>query len=71
MHPDDLKQAAQDVRKVVEAAVATVLFPYRNRSLLFLKPEKIAKDIADLAERYIRDLPDRVRLEPPRESGER
>lgn len=64
MNPKDLDQAAQDVRNVVEAAVSTALSPYKHRSLVFLKSEEIAKDIAAQAEKCIRSLPDRLRIEP-------
>jgi hypothetical protein len=64
MNPKDLDQAATDVRTVVEAAVSCALSPYNLRSLVFLKSEEIAKDIAALAEKCIRRLPDRIQVEP-------
>lgn len=64
MNPKDLDQAAQDVRNVVEAAVSTALSPYKLRSIVFLQTEKIATCIAAQAEQFIRELLDRVRIQP-------
>ena len=64
MNPKDLDQAATDVRTVVEAAVSSALSPYKHRSLVFLKSEEIAKDIAAMAEKCIRTLPGRLQVEP-------
>lgn len=65
MNPKDLDQAAVDVRNAVQEAVISALAPYELRSIVFLKYEETAKCIAALAEEFIRELPDRVRVGPP------
>lgn len=64
MNPKDLDKAAKDVRDVVEAAVITALSSYKHKSFIFLRSEEIAKDIAAHAEKCIRNLPERVHIQP-------
>lgn len=62
MNPQDMDDAAKDVRQAVEEAVVRALEPYRPRSIVFLQADAIADNIGDLAEKCIRTLPRRLSI---------
>jgi len=63
MNPQDVDDAAKDVRQAVEEAVVRALEPYRLKSVVFLQVEAIADNVGELAERCVRTLPRRLSIE--------